>query len=141
MKRPHVAAVLLGAALAAACGDARVDNPTGPDTSHPRTRRQTFGSTLRPGSGIGHAIEIQNPGTLVAHLMWDRPDVRLSLYLCRQGDQGGCGPVVAVGATSSSTTQELIVAVEAGRYLLNVDSPIGAAAPASYTVDVSYPLL
>jgi hypothetical protein len=68
----------------------------------------------------------------------NRPHVTAVLL---QGDRGGCGPTVAVGATSSSTTQETIVAVEPGRYLLNVDSPIGAAGPTSYTLDVSYPLL
>ena len=142
MLHANVSVALLATILAAACSSA-ARNPAGPATSHPRTRTEVFQGTLSSGSGIGHDITVPKAGTLVARLRWDNPEIRLSLFLCVQGSRGGCtdDPPWAVGAASDPITQEVVSSIEAGRYLIYVQSPVMASATTSYTLSVSYPLL
>jgi hypothetical protein len=131
--------VLLATVLAASCGSVE-RNPSGPETSHPRTRTEVFDMRLGPGGGIGYEIRVPKAGTLVARLRWDEPDVRLAIFLCDPGP-AGCDPPLAVGALHDSTTQELVSLVEEARYMVFVRSPPGASAPTSYVLSVTYPLL
>jgi hypothetical protein len=130
----RVFALILVAALPAACGD---DPPTGPTPDPPTEIIEPFSGTLTPNGGITHTFVVQRAGAATVRVVALTPaDAVIGLSMGPLSGQA-CSQTIARDDANSSTV--LTGNASAGNFCVRVYDAAGSlTGPVNYELTVTH---